>query len=122
MNAIHRAILEFIREVSDPKLAALAALTDEQIVQRMFFNHRGFRGVRLTQFGLQIMQGYFEAYAVKVPKDEVVKPAHLIFLDDHAVLPYYCGDGRIVVFDAELGVKLRLVDGRLSVLVSIESS
>jgi hypothetical protein len=122
MNATHRAILEFLREVHDAKLAPLVALTDEQIVHRMFSNQRGSRGVRLTKFGLQIMQGYFETYAIKVPGDEVIKPTHLMFLDEHATLPYYCGDGRIVVFDAELGVKLRLVDGRLSVLASIESS
>ena len=122
MNAIHQAILEFLREVDDAKLAPLVALTDEQIVHRMFSNQRGSRGVRLTKFGLQIMQSYFETFAVKVPQDEVIKPTHLMFLDEHATLPYYCGDGRIVVFDSELGVKLRLVDGRLSVLATIESS
>jgi hypothetical protein len=122
MNAIHRAILAFLREVNDPKLAPLVTLTDEQIIHRMFSNQRGSRGVRLTKFGLQVMQGYFETYEVKVPQDEVIKPSHLMFLDEHATLPYYCGDGRIVVFDDELGVKLRLVNGRLSVLASIESS
>jgi hypothetical protein len=122
MNAVHRAILAFLREVNDPQLAPLVTLTDEQIVHRMFSNQRGVRGVRLTKFGLQIMQAYFQTYDVKVPEDEVIKPTHLMFLDDHATLPYYCGDKRIIVFDGELGVKLRLVGGRLSVLVSIESS
>jgi hypothetical protein len=120
MNTIHGAIIEFLRETKDAKLERLLALTDVQIVHRMFFNHRGQRGVRLTHFGLQIMEGYFQSYDVAVPKDETIKPGHLVFLDERATLPYYCGEGRIVVFDGDLGVKLRLVDGRLSALVSIE--
>jgi hypothetical protein len=122
MNAVHKAILSFLRETNDPKLTTLIALPDAQLVHRMFSNHRGQRGVRLTRFGLQIMQGYFEAYTIKVPEDEVLKPMHLIFLDDHAALPYYFDADQIVVFDTELAIKLRLVNGRLSVLVSIESN
>lgn len=122
MTTIHGAIIEFLREAADPTLAPLLALPDAQIVHRMFFNHRGQRGVRLTNFGLQVMESYFQSYAIGVPKDEVIKPAHLVFLDERATLPYYCGQGKIVVFDGELGVKLKLVDGRLSTLVSIEVS
>jgi hypothetical protein len=121
MTTIHGAIVDFLRETHDPKLTPLIALPDVQIVHRMFFNYRGRRGVRLTNFGLQILRTYFQHYEVKVPKDEVIKPIHLVFLDDHATLPYYCDDGHIVVFDHELGVKLRLVDGRLSTLVNIEA-
>jgi hypothetical protein len=121
MTTIHGAIVDFLRETHDPKLAPLIALADVQIVHRMFFNYRSRHGVRLTNFGLQILKSYFRHYEVKVPKDEVVKPIHLVFLDDHATMPYYCDDGRIVVFDQELGVKLRLVDGRLSTLVNIEA-
>jgi len=89
-------------------------------MHRMFFNHRGQRGVRLTQFGLQIMQSYFRSYEIQMPDDEVIKPLHLVFLDEHVSLPYYFGKGCIVVFDDELAVKLRLVDGRVSTLVAIE--
>lgn len=119
---VHSAIIEFLRETADPNLRPLLALSDGQIIHRMFSNHRGQRGVRLTNFGLQIMESYFQSYTVSVPKDEVVKPSHLVFLDERATLPYYCGQGKIVVFDGELGVKLKLVDGRLSTLVSIEVS
>lgn len=120
MNTVHGAIIEFLREADNPKLRPLLALPDVQIIHRMFSNHRGQRGVRLTNFGLQIMESYFESYAISVPKDEVIKPSHLVFLDERATLPYYCDQGKIVVFDGELGVKLKLVDGRLSTLLSIE--
>lgn len=122
MSSVHAAIIEFLREADDPKLRPLLALPDVQIIHRMFSNHRGQRGVRLTNFGLQIMESYFQSYSISVPKDEVIKPSHLMFLDQRATLPYYCDQGKIVVFDGELGVKLKLVDGRLSTLVSIEVS
>lgn len=121
MNVIHKAIIDHMREVDYPKLAPLLALPDVQIMHRMFFNHRGERGMRLTTFGLHIMRGLFQAYEINVPKDEVQKPAHLLYLDQHASLPYYCDDMKVVVFDHVIGIKLRLVDGRLSTLVDIET-
>lgn len=122
MNAIHKAILDFLRETHDPKLTSLVALPDIKIIHRLFSNHRGQRGVRLTRFGLQIMQGYFHAYAVNVPEDEVIKPVHLVFLDDRVMLPYYFDDDQFILFDYELAFRLRLANGRLSVLVSIETN
>lgn len=95
-------------------------LTDEQIICQMFSNYRNTRGLRLTRFGLQVMRHYFKGYDIKVPDDEEIQPMHLIFLDGRAKMPYYCGSGEIVVFDYLLGVKLRLVDGRLSTLMEIE--
>lgn len=86
----------------------------------MFSNYRGGRGLRLTQFGLQVMRCYFQGYEIKVPDDEDMQPVHLIFLDGKAKMPYYCGKGEIVVYDYVLGTKLRLVDGRLSILMQIE--
>jgi hypothetical protein len=86
----------------------------------MFSNYRGSRGLRLTRFGLQVMRCYFKGYEIKVPEDEELQPMHLIFLDGRAKLPYYCEKGEIVVYDHMLGVKLRLVDGRLSTLMEIE--
>ena len=95
-------------------------MTDLKIMHRMFFNHRSERGVRLSNHGLQIMQNYFRSYTIAVPADEEIKPLHLVFLDERVSLPYYFDAERIVVFDDELAVKLRLVDGRLSKLVEIE--
>ncbi len=76
--------------------------------------------MRLTHFGLQVMRAYFKGYEIKVPDDEHMQPVHLIFLDGRAKMPYYCGNGEIVVYDYVLGTKLRLVDGRLSTLMEIE--
>ena len=104
------------------KTQKLTTLSDEQIIRRMFLNYRAEHGLRLTNFGLQVMQSHFKGYDIKVPDDEEVKPVHLIFLDSKAKMPYYCGEGKIVVYDHILGVKLRLVDGRLSILMEIETT
>lgn len=98
-------------------------MSDEQIVRCMFTNYRGERGLRLTNFGLQIMRGYFRGYETTIPEDETISPMHLVFLDDRATMPYYLDTEKriIVVYDRMLGVKLRLVDGRLSILLEIET-
>jgi hypothetical protein len=119
MNPVHRVILAHMRATSSE--AKLTAFTDQQLIHRMFSNHRGQRGMRLTQFGLQVMQCYFTAYDVKVPEDEIIAPKHLICLDERAIMPYYMDKTHIVVFDPAFGVKLRLVDGRLSTLMEIEA-
>ncbi len=49
-----------------------------------------------------------------------MKPLQMIFLDKRARLPYYCGKENIVVYDYELGTKLKLVDGNISILMEIE--
>jgi len=119
MNPVYCAILDYMRETNCDE--SLASLTDEQVVHRMFANHRGERGMRLTEFGLQMMQCCFVSYAVAVPQNEVLRPKHLIALDNSSPLPYFFDKKRIVVFDHALGVKLCLVGGRLSMLLEIES-
>lgn len=127
MNQVHRAVVAHIREASSSQNAELGSrftsMSDEQIVRRMFANYRGERGLRLTNFGLQIMRGYFRGYETSIPEDEPISPMHLVFLDDRVTMPYYLDIERrfMVVYDRILGIKLRLVDGRLSILLEIET-
>ena len=90
-------------------------LTDEQIMQMMFVN----RSMRLTQFGYQIMQRNFQSYQTTVPDNELRLPTHLMFLDETAKMPYYIEEDQLVIYDHALALKLRLIDGRLSILVQI---
>ena len=115
MNPVHRAIFDYLRETSVDD--TLLALTDQQLRYRMFY---GQRGMRLTHFGLLVMQGLFRGYDVKMPADERLTPKHLIALDGHVKLPYFFNKEHIVVFDPEFGVRLRLAGGRLSTLMEIE--
>jgi hypothetical protein len=119
MNRIHEAIIAYIREQS-PDDAVFTSLNDDLMIGQMFYNYRGGRGLRLSNFGSRVMPRYFKSYTIKVPNGEGTHPLHLIFLDGHARLPYYCGVDEIVVYDHVLGVKLCLVDGRLSILMEME--
>lgn len=124
MNQIHKSIVSHIRETSkdDNDFISLIELTDEQIIRRMFSNYRGERGMRLTQFGLETMRQFFKGYEIKVPENEKIRPVHLIFLDKIAKMPYHCGDKEMIIYDSILAVRLRLVDGRLSILMEIETN
>ena len=95
--------------------------SDDDAITQMFANHRGDRGMRLTTFGLQVMQTCFIAYDVNLPHDEVLRPKHLVALDELAKTPYYYDRKHVVVFDHNIAVKLKLLGGRLSKLIDIES-
>jgi hypothetical protein len=125
MNEIHAAIVSHIREVNkaqdNPVMARqFDSLTDEEFIRQMFLNYRGSRGLRLTKFGVMVMQRYFKGYEIKVPEVEEWSPKYLTFLDQKSKMPYYCDKKMIVMFDHVLGVKLRLVDGMISILMEIE--
>lgn len=129
MNKVHEAIIRHIRAATlaeRHKLSAyLAPLADEDVVRLMFSNYRGkgtnARGLRLTNSGLQMMLGYFTHYEVNLPQGRKIQTGELLYLDRRAKLPYFCSDQKLVVFEGELGMKLKLYDGDISALISIES-
>ncbi len=129
MNRVHQAIITHIRDASKAEGGKLAdhllTLTDAQIVKMMFSSYRGkgndARGLRLTNTGLQMMMEYFRHYEVKFPESRRLQTGELIYLDRRATLPYFCSDEKLVVFETELGMKLKLWDGDISRLAAIES-
>jgi hypothetical protein len=112
VNPVHRAIIDYVREHSVDE--NLLALTDQQLLYHMFANNRS---IRLNHFGLVVMQNFFTAYIIPLPKDERIRPKHLVRLNKRETMPYYFNREQIVVFDYEFAVKLRLVGGRLSTLL-----
>ena len=102
-----------------------AGITDEAMVRHMFSNYRKHdednRGLRLTKFGLQIMKQYFRGFEILMPDGEKLKPSHLLYLDKKSVMPYYCDSAGFTVYDHNLGIKLKLADGKISTLIDIES-
>lgn len=128
MNRVHSAVLRHIRDASskeEGKIAStLTSLTDEQIVRMMFSSYRGrdgaSRGMRLTNIGLEIMKSYFTFFEIKMPENHMVQSGELIYLDRRATLPYFFSNDRIVVFETELGIKLKLADGDIPTLIEME--
>lgn len=129
MNKVHVAILKHIREENakeSGKIAStLSSLSDEQVVRMMFSNYRGrdrqARGLRLTNFGLEVMKCYFKFWEIQQPQGHTVVTQELLYLDRRATLPYYFNNEKVVVFEAELGIKLKLADGQISTLIEIEA-
>jgi hypothetical protein len=119
LSPIHCVILRRVR--AEPTIAAsITALhewDDEQLARRLFLNYRAGGGLRLTHLGHQILQRCFESFSFSFDP----QPAHLMYLDTHAKLPYFADKHLIVVYDPLFAVQLRLLDGNLGALVEIDS-
>lgn len=129
MNKVHLAIIRYIREATakeSHKLAGhLEPLSDREVVKLMFSNFRGqgtnARGLRLTNSGVQMMMRYFKYFEVKLPAGRTIQTGELLYLDRRATLPYFYSAEKLVVFETELGMKLKLYDGDINALITIES-
>jgi hypothetical protein len=131
MNPVHTAIVRRVRETitlegKKKKLSsALALLTDEQVARMMFSNFRGkgneTRGMRLTSGGLKMMLSCFQHVEVILPKARKLQAGELVYLDRRAKLPYYCTDEKLVVFETELGMKIKLYGGDINAIIAVES-
>ncbi len=122
MNHVQTRVVQFFRETAPPD-RRVSELSDEQIVRMMFVNYRPrakSRGLRLTNFGLQFMRGMFQAIEVPMPEGHTVQARELLYLDKRATMPYHVSDTRIVVFEMDLGIMLRLADGDIATLIEIE--
>jgi hypothetical protein len=119
---IHAAVIGHLRTqlASTAFSDKLATWDDELMLHRLFSNYRGERGLRLTQFGHQIMQHCFQSYEFENTNNEKLRPIHLLFLDRHAKMPYFCDRQKLVVYDKQFAVYLRLVGGDLAALTAID--
>ena len=130
MNKIHSSLLTYIRDAlaaeDNPVVGKMIdGKTDEQVVRMMFSNIRGrdsqMRGLRLTNFGVTVMRSYFQAYEIE-REGKKVGPLELVYLDKKARLPYWVDDtGNVVMFDPELGIKLKLADGDITILMEMDA-
>jgi hypothetical protein len=99
-----------------------SSMNDDQIMRLMFSNYRGkenSRGMRLTMFGLQVMQQFFKGTSIIVPNKKM-STVHMLYLEKSAKFPYYFSNEELIVFDDMLGFKLKLADGDIDTLIKIE--
>lgn len=129
MNRVHASIIAYLREMNateaPPSLQKFNDMTDEQIVRMMFRNFRGrdktARGLRLTNHGVAIMRVFFQPYEIDAHEGRKPGDAELVYLDRRAKLPYYIQEnGNLVMFDPELGIKLKLADGDIRTLIEMD--
>jgi hypothetical protein len=128
-HRVHSSIISYLREMNardaHPSLKKFDTMTDEQIVRLMFQNFRGrdktARGLRLTNHGLEIMRAFFQAYEIESCDGRRPGSSELVYLDRRAKLPYHIQEnGSLVMFDPELGIKLKLADGDIRTLIEMD--
>lgn len=119
---VHAAIIADLRTrlAASPFAVRIAAWNDAQLLHRTFFNYRGMRGLRLTQFGQQLMRSCFQCYEFVNKSGGAIPAAHLLFLDSHAKMPYFWDRDKLIVYDKKFAVYLRLVGGDIATLVEID--
>lgn len=126
MNRVHAKLVTLLREATErDENTIFTGKTDEQVVRMMFGSFRGrdqtTRGMRLTNMGLQVMTSYFQAYQIKRPEGRKVTAIELLYLDRRSKLPYFVGEtGQLVMFDPDLGIKLKLCDGDIQTLIDMD--
>lgn len=124
MNKVHAAIIASLRERSRDHSGAvheqLSAMNDEQIARKVFRNYRSDRGLRLTNFGLQMMKTCYRSYDVDLIGEKRTSP-ELLYLDRNATLPYYLQGDHLILFESDLGIKIKMADGSIGRLIAIES-
>lgn len=88
--------------------------TDEIICRLLFDNYRKInqslsKGLKLSTFGLQLLQTSFKNWHFKMPDDYKCNPRHLLYLDRICTMPWYCNNDAIVLFEPQLALKTKLV-------------
>lgn len=128
MSEIHEKILKYVREKepSNPEeevYKLINGLPDIVLLRFIFSNYRiddqGIgRGLKLTENGLNLLRLFFNGYEVK-RTEEIITAKHLLYFDTMSRMPYYIGKDKFVIFDGFFCIKLKLADGKISILSGI---
>lgn len=132
--SVHKQLVQFIKENAEkdnnPLVVALEECDEYQVYRKIFKNYRNIgiqKGFELTWLGFNIFKLYFSVYEVIIPVEEKIRAYDILYLDKKAKLPYYIqrdgDDGlkKVLTFDGQLALMLKLADGRISNLRELES-
>jgi hypothetical protein len=123
--SVHHKIAALIIELAEKQQHPLRTLitgeTPSDACHQIFSSYRGGatsgKGLRLSDVGLQLMKTFFKCYEIPLPGGYKITAPHLIYLDRIAEMPYWLNHQYISVFDSDLAMMLRLMDGNLQSLV-----
>lgn len=128
MNTVHASVIRRVREwatASQSKsVSTLDQLDDLKLARLLFSNYRGqgatARGLRLTRYGFDLLRHCFRAYPIDLPEGYRATLPELLYLDRRATLPYHLTATHLYVFESQLGIMLKLADGRIATLIEME--
>lgn len=133
---VHANVLRMLRECvekDDPHdFKKYLVEPDEKVLHKLFHSYRGKddrpKGLRLSALGFRILSSYVKSYEIKMPEGYRLGSRDLLYMDARAKMPYYIGRGEdedggtiLVVFEAQLGIMLKLADGMISNLRDMEA-
>ena len=125
----HELILTVLREKLNPDThSALLALSDEEFRKVLFLNfrtqHGQARGMKLTHIGYALMSECFKSFVIEIEESKKARITniHWVVLDRECNLPYYYNDNKIVLFEEELALLLKLYGGDISMIKNINNT
>lgn len=109
-------------ENQNPLCLELELDSTETLLRKYFLNYRGgdpenARGLRLTDTGLLTMRCFFKAYDIELQSDYKPRNKHVVYLDRHCKMPWHLKANHLILFEADMAFKAKLV-GDLDLLVS----
>lgn len=116
---LHLTIIRLllVRLADTPHLQPVIGCSEEQLIRKTFIAYRNGRGLRLSKLGQDLMQACFESYEFEMePKDSEYLP-FILFLDKQARMPYYWQGRKLIVYDTNFAIWLRLAGGSLATLM-----
>ena len=120
MSPLQTVIIKQIRAniTEPPSSKIIQNWSDDELVKRVFFNYQNEQASRLTQFGQTVMRFCFQSYEFDVPKE--LQAQHLIFLAKRNTMPYFYGNGKLVVYDKNFAIMLRLA-GDVGTMMAVDT-
>jgi hypothetical protein len=112
--AVHAAVLHRLREHPTDAAHWLLNRPDRDVLSILFLNYRSRQGLRLTAFGLAQLRPWATHYEITLTS---ARPCDVAKLESRLALPYFVDARRIVLFEEESAVLLRLSNGDLTVFV-----
>ena len=93
--------------------SSLLSLPDEELIRNIFVNYRktstGARGLRIHEEAELLLSYHFDSYKISLGELYIEKPAHTIFLDRVATMPWCLNAHGIILFEKELAMRTKMV-------------
>jgi len=99
-------ITDFLAGFPVPQEWAITEITPYTIFKN--YSPGKTKGLRLTQFGWEMIKPHFRYWTFKLPSGWHPTPGHLLGLQQHVDWPYYHGAGYLRVFGEMDAMEIRL--------------
>lgn len=107
-KALPTRIVEYLAQHPVPSIWENSKITEYTVFKN--YQPGRHKGLRLTQFGWELMRPHFRYWSYQCTPGWSPKPGHLIGLEQHLDWPYYHGAGYFRIFGEQDAMEIRLVN------------